>query len=606
MSFLGDENDESEGASQDVPEKKRRNNFNWTIDSTWDSLEDALMFLDDAGFVNYDCSDLKCGQKFYFRCKRVPKKRKEWCSKRYTIFLPSDNLNILILSNGCDHDHDKVLDGTKCQPSDEMNDFMIDLFKCGTTRIPEVTRHIDFARTKQGIFATEKTPDKRQIEYALRKYRDSMVPQMLKVGDLMDWCNKNSETPTDANEAFVIGSESSKYDGDLSFGFAFSTILLLQILKNVKTICIDATYKNNWYGYPLMVLGTVDRTKRFYPLVYACCSHERASDYGFIFECVKRAIKSNFNEDFKPEILIADGADSIRNAYYNCFQSAKIDVMCFAHVLRNCYKRPFTSKNNKQLILDDIRKIQLAPNLPTFTMMANLFQEKWKTVEPHFVQYFKKEWLGRHCNWFEGIADYTPSTNNGQESHNAVIKRKITLRRRLAMNQFMSCMKEMTADISTQFSKGERSLKSEPNIKRKTYEIAAEMLKGGFKAFQAKQLPNSTTMVFSVPSKKLAAENATPVYYKVLQQKKWNSFDDFIVHGYQQFYIVEISTDNWQSKSKCTCREFFKEHMCAHIIAIGVREKVTQIPDYANPAPLAATRRKPGRPRRTAYALQLE
>lgn len=115
---------------------------------------------------------------------------------------------------------------------------MTDLFKCGATRIPEAIRHIDFARTKHD-FSAEGTADKRQIEYAFCKYRDSIVPPMIKVGDLMDWCSKNSQTSYDANEAFVIGSESSTYDEDLCYGFAFSTLSLLQMLKNVKTICIQ-------------------------------------------------------------------------------------------------------------------------------------------------------------------------------------------------------------------------------------------------------------------------------------------------------------------------------------------------------------------------------
>lgn len=355
-----------------------------------------------------------------------------------------------------------------------------------------------------------------------------------------------------------------------------------------------------------MVLGTVDRTKRFYPLVYACCSHERSFDFEFVFDCVKDAIKIHFAEDFEPEVLIADGADAIRNAYYDCFDTAKLDVMCFAHVLRNCHKRPFVSKNNKNLILDDIRKMQLAANPATFKMMSDLFLQKWTPFEPDFAQYFKKEWLGAHSNWFEGAACYTPSHNNAQESHNAVIKRKVTLRRRLPMNQFMACMKDMTADISIQFSKGERALKSEPTIKRNTYEKAAAMLQNDFKAFKAKQAQNTNKTIFSVPSSRCAFENATPSFYKTLVQKKWNSFDDYIVHGYHQFYIVEISTDDWKSESKCQCREFFEEHMCKHIVALGVRQKCTSIPDSANPVRLVATRRKPGRPKGTANALTLQ
>lgn len=213
------EKDESESALQIVPEVKKRNKFKWSIESTWDSLEDALMYLEEAGFVSYDYSDLKCGQKFYFRCKRIPKKRKTWCSKRYSIYLPSDNLNVLIMSNECEHNHDDLLKGVKCPPSDEMNEFLTDLFKCGTTKVPDVVRHIDFARTKHGLFATEETPDKRQIEYALRKYRDSQVPPMIKVGDLMDWCSNNSQKPSDLNEAFVIGSQSSSYEEERCYYF---------------------------------------------------------------------------------------------------------------------------------------------------------------------------------------------------------------------------------------------------------------------------------------------------------------------------------------------------------------------------------------------------
>lgn len=174
------------------------------------------------------------------------------------------------------------------------------------------------------------------------------------------------------------------------------------------------------------------------------------------------------------------------------------------------------------------------------------------------------------------------------------------------MNQFMTCMKEMTADISKQFANGERALRSEPKIKKATFERAAEMLHANFKAFKAKQKPNSNTTIFSVPSSKCAFENATPSYYKALVNKNWGSFDDFIVHGYHQFYIVELSSDNWKVESKCMCPEFFKEHMCKHVVAIGVRENITTIPDSANPVLLGPTRRKPGRPKRTASALQLQ
>lgn len=270
--------------------------------------------------------------------------------------------------------------------------------------------------------------------------------------------------------------------------------------------------------------------------------------------------------------------------------------------------------------------IQLAPNYPTFKMMTKLFCEKWKDIESDFIAYFEKEWLGiisfiryerldiftlircylgTYCNWYEGTADYTPSTNNGLESHNATIKKKITLRRRLPMNEFLVSMKQMTIDVSKSFSDGLRQLAKEPDIKKQTFEQAIIMVTDNFKAFKAKQKASSN-MIFSVPSTGCASENATEAYYKTLVKATWDTFDEFIVHGFQQFYIVHFSSLAWKTESACTCAAFFKQHMCKHILAIGIRLKIIESPSTINPVRLVATKRKPGRPKGTTKALQLQ
>lgn len=585
---------------------KKRNKFVWNILRELTDLDEALDFLEESGFVCCDYSDLKCGQKFYFRCKLIPKERKQWCAKRHTLFLPSNTMTVQILSNQFDHDHDALLEGTKRPITDEMKEYIDGLCTCGTTKTKEIIAHIDYARSKNGLFREETTPGNRQIEYLVQKFRSAQTPPMIKLGDLVEWCQENSQFPIDINEAFVIAHEASSHnDTSLSFRFVLSTPLLLQKCVELKTIAIDATYKLNWLDYPLMVYGTVDREKKFHPLAYACCSHEKTHDFQFIFESVKNSIKQHLDENFEPKTLIADGADAIRNAFYNCFESATLDIMCFAHVLRNCNKRPFTSKANKQLVMDDIRNMQLAPNRATFGMMTKLFCAKWERIESDFVTYFEKEWLGPHCNWFEGAANYTPSTNNALESHNAVIKRLITLRRRLPLNQFLICMKTMTSDISKQFSKGEREIAGEPNISKKIFQAAA-MMGEGFKAFKAKQPANLDAAIFVIPSSKCTAENANESYYKTLAKTTWKSFDEFIVHGFQQFHIVHFSNEYWKSKSTCSCPVFFKQNICKHIVAIGARLGALTIPNTANLVPLARTKRKAGRPKRTATALALQ
>lgn len=218
-------------------------------------------------------------------------------------------------------------------------------------------------------------------------------------------------------------------------------------------------------------------------------------------------------------------------------------------------------------------KMHLASNRKIFGFMADLFSKKWESLESDFVRYFERQWLGTHSNWFEGAADYTPSTNNALESHNAVIKRKVTFRKRLPLNQFLITMKEMTQDVSKEFSNDKRTLAEELLISKETWNNAAKMHLEEFKTFKVKK-SEADKSVYVLPSSKCDTENANVQYYKHLANRQWNSFDEFIKFGFQQFYVVTFSTTNWNVSSSCTCPHFFKQHICKHIIAIAVREGV--------------------------------
>jgi hypothetical protein len=45
--------------------------------------------------------------------------------------------------------------------------------------------------------------------------------------------------------------------------------------------------------------------------------------------------------------------------------------------------------------------------------------------------------LSIHQNWHVGIAEYTPSQNNGLESHNLVIRKEETFRERMPLSRFL-------------------------------------------------------------------------------------------------------------------------------------------------------------------------
>lgn len=257
-----------------------------------------------------------------------------------------------------------------------MTSFIHEYYKEGSTTPASVLAHLRLTREKFKLFVDEPDPDRRQLEYIHKKYITKHVKPMINVGDLMQWCGEHSKLPTVPNEAFVLSHESCSIEENMSFRFTMSTPALLAKLAKRETICIDATYKLNWMEFPLIIMGTVDRAKKFHPMIYACSSHERTEDYAFVFQSVKDAIRVHCKKIFNPMTLIADGADAIRNGFYTVFPNAKLDIMCFAHVLRNIRKRIFSSKNNKALIIDDIRKMQLAPNRNIFEYMAELFCQK--------------------------------------------------------------------------------------------------------------------------------------------------------------------------------------------------------------------------------------
>lgn len=122
------------------------------------------------------------------------------------------------------------------------------------------------------------------------------------------------------------------------------------------------------------------------------------------------------------------------------------------------------------------------------------------------------------------------------------------------------------------------------------------------KAFKAKSKEDNT-ITYIVPTSECPAESVNIKYYSTLVAKQWNSFDEFVNHGFQIFWIVMLSSDSWDIKSTCTCPSFFKQNMCKHIVALALRENVLKYIDNLNPTLITAVRRRPGRSKNASNAL---
>ncbi|CAF1597895.1 unnamed protein product, partial [Didymodactylos carnosus] len=102
-------------------------------------------------------------------------------------------------------------------------------------------------------------------------------------------------------------------------------------------------------------------------------------------------------------------------------------------------KMPITSQFSHKRTVDDV-----------FNRGIDLLIQKWSATPAtkKFSDYFVDQWITKLPYWYEGAAFGKPSTNNGCESMNAIIKQKYTLRNKLQLSAFLPKMEQMLTDWS--------------------------------------------------------------------------------------------------------------------------------------------------------------
>ena len=144
--------------------------------------------------------------------------------------------------------------------------------------------------------------------------------------------------------------------------------------------------------------------KRFHPISMCICSHESAIDYEFIFASVRRVIAKLFDTDYRPAILMADGADAITNGFMSAFEYTSIGqfvrLMCWAHVLRAFDKKALSISEPYQAeIREDIESLQISPTVEFFELAYKLFVDKWSSQNDAAINSFLSYFHGVciHC-----------------------------------------------------------------------------------------------------------------------------------------------------------------------------------------------------------------
>ena len=139
----------------------------------------------------------------------------------------------------------------------------------------------------------------------------------------------------------------------------------------------------HYLGHPIFLIGLMDRRKRFHPISVSVCTNEREEDYEFIFSAVKDILKKLHDHDWRPDTLMADGAEAITNGFMKAFAYRSTDefnrLMCWPHVERNVSKHaPLKYRDD---LIKDISKLQESHAHEVFHRLYRSFVNKWSDVK---------------------------------------------------------------------------------------------------------------------------------------------------------------------------------------------------------------------------------
>ncbi|CAF3873774.1 unnamed protein product [Rotaria sp. Silwood1] len=594
---------------QNVQEKtKIKRNFDWIRDKCFSNDTDAQIAIKrEEQWSRYFTNKVQDGVKVHYRCNKV-KFRGTQCNAAIYLFYPHNSDEVILFRANNEHNH---TDSSKRYFfSEEMKQNIQELFdmRLKPKKIYEVLEEKNFKITRNQV-----------NNYLTQLRKQKFGPSSLSLGELESWCQEKHTVPQSDDESFVVSfhihyeDDSDDDDEDVvddgnKFRFFLSSKRLLQIASISTKLHADATYKLNWQGFPVLVVGTSDCDRKFHPFGLAVCTDEKEPEFEFIFKSISDGVNRITGSAFTPEVLIADGSGAIRNAFQKFFNRDKM-VMCWSHMRRNVEKKlkslKIDSKKTKE-ILDDIETLQLCESETVFRNVSSLFLKQWNKTEKEFTEYFENEWLTVLDSWYEGYnGAFTPSTNNQLEATNKVIKDEHTFRERHTLSRFLTVASDIVNKWSMSRNQNQTDpvvFSTEPTIPLAKWTNAYHFAKSSKSVLQL-QSKRKGFIDYYIPAGDVV--NITKNEIQRYQRQQWTSFAQF---KDLQFGIWKVTLPNIGSEWKngfCNCPNFLKEYICKHVIGMAIGLKHCKPPSIAKDVPLGE-KRKRGRPRKATQALLID
>lgn len=571
----------------------------WEYERTFENQEALDQFLKEEKCWSLFKKDfLKKGIKTTWRCNKVKRRGKKCKSGIYTLKAPGKD-EVQLFRLRANHDCGESTNQSKGKVSEKVRDFILAQYKLGNPPATIVFQLREMKDIDQ--------PSKEQVSHIINYYKEKTPNTVVSISDLENFVKANNTVPNDDDDPFVVNftcSPPRTPSEQKFFRIFFSTKRLLSHALLSINRHSDGTYQIITEDFPVLTLGVSDADNHFHLNGLAITASETGDDYQFLFDSLQHGVKLVTGSDLQAGRLIADMAPAITNGFRESFKTDQFTrVHCFTHLMSNVEKQKFKTNEIKEAIKSDIRKLQVIHSKDLFDVGCQLLEEKWKNEEPAFIKYFKETYIDKNSNWYEGVADRTPKTNNCLEVFHRLIKQQQTMHLRKPFAQAIP----LALSIVKERSKAYVLDKAAPVT---SVTVTDEMKLNGWNYSQSKKhlhlekTTNGTGFFYAFAGDNLQKVTAADVT-DWESNAEYADFDDFIEKSSKMYRISFDGDLSDLDRAKCTCVAYAKKNMCKHILAVAYRMQALNPPDdllkaTETPAPV---KNKRGRPKKAKKAL---
>lgn len=277
-----------------------------------------------------------------------------FCPVQLKVFESHSNTKYIACRTIADHDHSSITRKNKIIDK-EMREHIFQL------KYDDGMKPLRIGDNFRRNMPEQQLPSIRQVRYAIDQVAQEKILPTFSFGELTSWLKQESDIPSTQDKAFVL--DWFHKAADKTFCFVVSSVRLLAQASEQKIV---------WQGFPLIVIGFIDRMKHVHLIAMCLTSNEREAEYKFAFSSVKMGVEMHSKKAFAPDLLISDSAAAIRNGVFAVY-GRKSNVICSVHLFRNLRQQKFLNKTNKPKILRDVYTLHTSADHIVFENAVDLF-----------------------------------------------------------------------------------------------------------------------------------------------------------------------------------------------------------------------------------------